>query len=513
MKKYFSLLTALAIMCTSGCTAAEVTYTSTEASTSGSSSVADSSTSAATSSTDATTVTAGTTISDITTDVPATTSPTTEATPYTEPVDTPVTSTTTGTASSTEITTEPAVIDTTVPATTIRNSTTPSEAPVDDFAGDVSEDVYDMPEKFVGELESVLAGDMGMFEPSYEIEPLPYPDIIIEPEIQPEAGLLTGGEWNDNDHWHDWISLYQTHEEWGEYRDLWQTHHTDNRIEVVITSNGAPVEGAKVTCSYMTAVTDNNGTAYLFYTENTSDGITVEYNGITEQICEEYSANSTIEYELNADTSNSKTLDLMLMVDTTGSMMDELSYLQEELKDVITRIKSDNGNIPIRISVNFYRDEGDDYVIREFEFTDDVNDATRIISEQSANGGGDTPEAVHTALNSALNSHTWNDSSTKLMFFVLDAPPHAEPQIIDQTNKLVKQAAEMGVRIIPVASSGVDKSTEYLLRTMAITTGGTYTFLTDDSGIGGGHIEPTIGEFEVEKLNDMMVRIANDYLK
>ena len=70
----------------------------------------------------------------------------------------------------------------------------------------------------------------------------------------------------------------------------------------------------------------------------------------------------------------------------------------------------------------------------------------------------------------------------------------------------------MGIRIVPIASSGIDKSTEYLLRTMAFTTGGTYTFLTDDSGIGGEHIEPTIGAYNVEKLNDMMVRIVNSYL-
>ena len=98
------------------------------------------------------------------------------------------------------------------------------------------------------------------------------------------------------------------------------------------------------------------------------------------------------------------------------------------------------------------------------------------------------------------------------MFLVLDAPPHDDPQIIDRVNSLVAQAAEQGIRIIPIASSGIDKSTEYLLRTMAFTTGGTYTFLTNDSGIGGDHIEATVGAYNVERLNDMMVRIVNGYL-
>ena len=45
-----------------------------------------------------------------------------------------------------------------------------------------------------------------------------------------------------------------------------------------------------------------------------------------------------------------------------------------------------------------------------------------------------------------------------------------------------------------------------------MTTGGTYTFLTDDSGIGGSHLEPTVGDYEVEHLNDMLVRIIEDYI-
>lgn len=203
----------------------------------------------------------------------------------------------------------------------------------------------------------------------------------------------------------------------------------------------------------------------------------------------------------------------MIMCDTTGSMYDELSFLKEELQDIINNVSKDNANLPVRLSVNFYRDEGDEYIVREYPFTTNIAAACAEIAKQSADGGGDTPEAVHTALESAINSHDWDEDSVKILFLVLDAPPHSEVQIVDNVNSLIKQAAEMGIRIIPIASSGIDKSTEYLLRTMAFTTGGTYTFLTDDSGIGGSHIEPTVGAYNVEKLNEMMVRIVNGYLE
>ena len=202
------------------------------------------------------------------------------------------------------------------------------------------------------------------------------------------------------------------------------------------------------------------------------------------------------------------------MCDTTGSMSDELCYLQAELMDIVKSIQQANSNTDIRMSVNFYRDEGDEYVVREYPFTADVDSAVRAISEQYATGGGDTPEAVHTALDSALNNHDWDEDAVKIMFLVLDAPPHSsDVQIVDSVRGYIEQAAEMGVRIIPIASSGVDKTTEYLLRTMSFVTGGTYTFLTDDSGIGGGHIEPTVGAYNVEKLNEMMIRIVNGYLE
>lgn len=353
--------------------------------------------------------------------------------------------------------------------------------------------------------------------------PIPTPEPpYTEPQIPPQAGLLTGGEWRDNDNWDFWQSLYGSENysvDWEGYRDTWRTG-ADFRLEVTVKdSAGNAVDGARVVTDEpkYSAVTDNHGKAYLFYSQdqviNGFTELTVTFGDITASEKLTLGSDDSVEITLDSEAHKpAKTLDFMIMCDTTGSMWDELDYLKEELEDVVTRIKQENANIPTRLSVNFYRDEGDEYVVREFPFTTDLDAAVNAISEQSANGGGDTPEAVHTALNSAINSHDWDEDSIKIMFLVLDAPPHEDIQIIDETVKLVKQAAEKGIRIIPVASSGIDKSTEYLLRSMAFMTGGTYAFLTDDSGIGGDHIEPTIGSYEVEKLNDMMVRITGEYL-
>ena len=75
-----------------------------------------------------------------------------------------------------------------------------------------------------------------------------------------------------------------------------------------------------------------------------------------------------------------------------------------------------------------------------------------------------------------------------------------------------EQLRSRGVQIVPVAASGVEENAEYVMRTMAALTQGRYIFLTDDSGIGNSHLKPTIGQFEVELLNKLLVRVISERL-
>lgn len=367
---------------------------------------------------------------------------------------------------------------------------------------------------------STAAGAAAETDEAFDID---VPIIDDEPAVTPQSGLLTGGEWNDNAHWTDWNDLYATHGDWEGYRNAWRLGKLNRAVVKVQDIEGNPVEGAKVSISgWMDAVTDNKGMAYLFgegapgsisvYHKSADIGASKAYSWESADVWENGGHELNETFTVTPGEKTEKTLDFMIMCDTTGSMSDELEYLKVELEDIVRTIKSENANIPTRVSVNFYRDEGDEYVVREFPFSEDIDAVAEAIGKQRAMGGGDFPEAVHTALKSAVG-HDWDEESVKIMFLVLDAPPHEDEQIVDEVNKYVLEAAAMGIRIIPVASSGIDKSTEYLLRVMAQETGGTYTFLTNDSGIGGRHIEPTVGAFNVERLKDMMIRIVNGYLE
>ncbi len=341
------------------------------------------------------------------------------------------------------------------------------------------------------------------------------------PETQARAGLLTGGEWRDNSNYAFWNSLFRQREDWDNVRYDWKID-TSDRVYVKVTGSdkrpaaGLTVKLASGSTLLWQSVTDSRGEAFLFphiiNDSLTPDHIVVESAGGSwkKDLPKDYNKTDTPFEVTVPETAPMRTqLDLMFMIDTTGSMGDELTYIQTELENVIDRV-SDETNTDIQLSVNFYRDEGDDYVVRDYGFTKNISIAIDHLRDQRASGGGDYEEAVEQAIDNALNKHKWRDGSEKLMFLVLDAPPHYS-MAVQVMPGLMQKAAEMGVRIIPVASSGVDTTTEFLCRCLALTSGGTYTFLTDDSGIGDSHLAPTIGSYEVEKLNDMLVRIIGDY--
>ena len=130
---------------------------------------------------------------------------------------------------------------------------------------------------------------------------------------------------------------------------------------------------------------------------------------------------------------------------------------------------------------------------------------------QSAGGGGDYPEALNEGLEEALMQEWSEDAIARIVFLVLDAPPHHNSEVIKDLQSQIEYAASMGIKIIPITASGINRQTEYLMKFMSVMTNGTYVFLTDHSGIGNSHLDPIVKDFEVEKLNDLLVRLVNNY--
>lgn len=336
------------------------------------------------------------------------------------------------------------------------------------------------------------------------------------PNGQFEPGVLTAGEWNDLDNWDFWNNLLNN-QEYYEDVNKWNLKEIKRYSFVVADKNDALVANAEISLlsgdvEVWKTKTDNKGKATL-WSDLDLEGLTArvkfeDAEEVTDAL--EYAEGINKVY-LNKTVENKKIVDIYFAVDATGSMGDEISYLKAELNNVIERIKQKNPSLEMRFGSVFYRDEEDEYVTRPFNFTSDETSLISFISEQSASGGGDFPEAVHSALDVAITQNTWNDNaSARIMFLLLDAPPHYTQEVISSLESNLIKAAEKGVKIVPITASGIDKATEYLMRSFAILTNGTYVFITDDSGVGNDHLEPTIGDFEVEKLNDLMVRLVGE---
>lgn len=212
----------------------------------------------------------------------------------------------------------------------------------------------------------------------------------------------------------------------------------------------------------------------------------------------------------NVESALPKQLDLALVIDTTGSMGDELEFLKTEVDSIVESVNRMFPNVDQRYSLITYRDNGDEYVVRTFDFTPSLNDFRRQLDQQSAAGGGDFPEAMDTALKSAGQLAWRKGNVARVMFLVGDAPPHDEN--IETALEAVDGLRSLGVRIYPVGASGVETTAQIVMRTSALLTMGQYLFLTDHSGVGNAHATPNVPEFAVERLDQLMVRMISSEL-
>lgn len=348
--------------------------------------------------------------------------------------------------------------------------------------------------------------------------PLPLSPIRLTP-----VGLLTAGDYDD----HLNPYLYQNYaSDYLQHRGQWiDTPRLDfnNRIHIeVVNMGGAPYADAKVEVisgagQSTTLQTAANGKTSLYTDLDTlpanfnlrvtgTDGTVVQKN-IDLQTASKAGEIRVIlaaENESRQASPVAAPIDLMFAIDTTGSMGDELRFLQAELSNIINAITMQQSGI--RIGLVFYRDYGDAYVVRAHDFTDDLNSVQLNLNQESARGGGDYPEAMDQALQAAIGAE-WRTKSRKVMFLIGDAPPHSDR--MRASWKAAEQARTKNIHIVPVAASGVAEDAEYIMRSIAALTNSRYIFLTDDSGLGSPHAEPEIDCYVVTSLRSAMIRTLN----
>lgn len=201
-------------------------------------------------------------------------------------------------------------------------------------------------------------------------------------------------------------------------------------------------------------------------------------------------------------------LDVCFVLDVTGSMGDELSRIQRTIRDLSARIQGLPGEPVVRYGLVAYRDRGSDFVTKVGDFTTSLDTFQGRLDGLTATGGGDYPEAVNEALSFATHGVSWDTGeSLRLMFVIGDAPPHMDYAQDVPYSTTMLQAAGKGIKIFPLAASGLDDAGEYVFRQLAQVTSGKFLFITY-----GGTTTHDVGPVQENNLDDLVLGIVRTEL-
>jgi hypothetical protein len=363
-------------------------------------------------------------------------------------------------------------------------------------------------------------------EPPREADDVARPREGREPARQQiQSGLLTAGSFDDNQRLADYqkyVSKVLQHDS----AESFPRFAVGERVVIqVADEQGRPVGGAKVVVrsagqesrELVSSITGSDGRVIFCTALDKAAGdkvfeVSVTPAGSAQAVTE---TRKLDEHEWRITLKGQEAqlpgqLDLALVIDTTGSMGDELEYLKVEIDSIVASVSRMFPDVDQRYALIVYRDQGDEYVTRTFDFTGSLKEFQANLSAQFAGGGGDYPEAVHVAVEHA-DKLSWREGNTaRVMFLVADAPPHDE--YLALTLDGAQTLRRRGVRIYPLGGSGVGQMAQFIFRGMAFATLGQYLFLTDHSGVGNPHAKPDVPEFQVERLDRLMIRMISSEL-
>ncbi len=314
-----------------------------------------------------------------------------------------------------------------------------------------------------------------------------------------QAGVRAG-EWDDNANYRDFLGYIQKAQGLGiERLDV-----SARRFMVVTDKDGNGVPNCKLTVTdtanqkTATLTTAASGRALLFpRLFGMGDKLTASTSCLSQNATsvsfDVKDADGAVAIKLpvaRADVSK-PSLDVVFILDTTGSMSEEIEGVKTTLKTVLAKL---DPSVQIRVGLVEYKDKGDEYVTKTYALTSDIKALSTSIAGLSADGGGDTPEDVDAGLSVAVSQMQWSAKSVgRLAFLIADAPPQLNYSDSVPYGTSAKKAAEKGIKVFTVAASGMDAQGQAVFRQIAQVTGGSEMFVlrggAGPQSTGGG--DPT----------------------
>ncbi|HNF24677.1 MAG TPA: VWA domain-containing protein [Leptospiraceae bacterium] len=289
--------------------------------------------------------------------------------------------------------------------------------------------------------------------------------------------------------------------------------------------NGKPASGARVRIlsggSEIESGTAFADGTFLFFPSEHSAKLrdykaVVSKNGAEKEISFKRDGQRNIETVLNVSPNQtSYPMDIAFIMDTTGSMGEEINRLKSTIELINLNLSGMKG-AKLRFGMVLYRDKGEEYVTKVIPFTSDLDVFRKELDRVSADGGGDYPEDLQSALDEAVNKLNWNRDALKLSFIITDAPPHIDYGQKFNYMEAAKKSKRMGMKIFSIGTGGLDVQGEYTLRQISQYTYAKYIFLTygekgeSEGGAPGSVSHHTGANFATDKLESIVIRFAKE---
>jgi len=188
-------------------------------------------------------------------------------------------------------------------------------------------------------------------------------------------------------------------------------------------------------------------------------------------------------------------LDVVFVLDTTGSMGGELREVTERVRQLAVDLALARDGERLRWGIVAYRDRGDDYVTLPFDLSADVDAAQAFLSGLRADGGGDGPEAVVAAVETALYELSWDrsDGVDRQIFLIGDAPPHLDYAGDPEPEELIAEARRARIVINAIGCRSLPQRGVTFFRSLAYATEGSYQHIGRVTSARPGELTEALG--------------------
>lgn len=347
-------------------------------------------------------------------------------------------------------------------------------------------------------------------------------DTLAQPSSP--LNIPTAGEWNDLSHWDFWTALLQ-HHEWAARQSSWKMYPTEKYTVYLTDASGNRVYDAIISLEDLQGNTvaegrtDNTGRSVLFPAlsfktpkRTTEYQVKVLYEEQLYYLGKVNSQHPLLYKKIPVVRKRYSNLDIVFAMDASQAMGLETDYLKEKLPEIIKQVKQQHTQLQIRVGGVFYQQQGNEATLHSFPFTTDVKKMEDLFSWKQTAVETPLPEMFTESLSGAINGQKWNGKAVSRIVFLMLANSSLETgKSQNKLLQLIKTAARKGIRIIPVTSTYVDVDTEFLLRTLAITSNSTAVFIAERNHTPVRPQDRTIGAYKTEYLHELITRLLIQY--